>query len=293
MTDRAENSDDRRFRARKLAGEEAWDEALPPDVRLRLRWLGQAGFLVETREVRILIDPYLSDSLAEKYRGKPYPHRRMAPAPAAPEALGRIDLYFATHSHTDHLDPGTVAPIAALCPDCRFIVPAAGAGVARERGVPASRLLAADAFAAMSVGGIGVYPIPSAHEELLIDEAGHHRFLGYILSVAGVNLYHSGDCVPYPGLAENLAPFDIDIGLLPINGRDERRRAAGIPGNFTLEEAASLADASHFHGMIGHHFGMFDFNTIDPAEARAWLENRRLPGMRVAEIGLAYEIMAP
>lgn len=87
MAYRAEDSDGGRFRARKLAGGAAWDEALPPDVRLRLRWLGQAGFLIETREVRILIDPYLSDSLAEKYRGKPYPHRRMVPAPAAPEAL--------------------------------------------------------------------------------------------------------------------------------------------------------------------------------------------------------------
>jgi len=47
-----------------------------------------------------------------------------------------------------------------------------------------------------------------------------------------------------------------------------------------------------FPWLIGHHFGMFDFNTIDPAEARAWLETRRLPSARVAEIGLAYEIMA-
>jgi L-ascorbate metabolism protein UlaG (beta-lactamase superfamily) len=46
---------------------------------LRLYWLGQAGFLIDAapehapRPLRLLIDPYLSDSLAEKYRGKEFP----------------------------------------------------------------------------------------------------------------------------------------------------------------------------------------------------------------------------
>jgi hypothetical protein len=34
-----------------------------------LYWLGQAGFLVRTPRYTFLIDPYLSDSLAMKYRG--------------------------------------------------------------------------------------------------------------------------------------------------------------------------------------------------------------------------------
>lgn len=270
-----------------------WNWPLSPDVRLRLRWLGQAGFLIETKTKRILVDPYLSDSLAEKYRGKRYPHSRMIPVPADPEILGDIDLYLATHSHTDHLDPGTAGPIARLYPRCRFVVPAAGAAIARERGIPTSRLSKADAFAPLDVEGIGIYPIPSAHEELSIDGAGHHRFLGYILSVGGMTLYHSGDCAPYPGLEENLAPFGIDIGLLPVNGRDSLRREANIPGNFTLEEAVGLARSSKFRWMIGHHFGMFDFNTIDPEAARAWIENRHLSGICIAAMDTVYDFMAP
>ena len=41
-------------------------------------WLGQAGFWIETGEARVLIDPYLSDSLAQKYADPQY-----APAAAA------------------------------------------------------------------------------------------------------------------------------------------------------------------------------------------------------------------
>jgi L-ascorbate metabolism protein UlaG (beta-lactamase superfamily) len=37
-----------------------------------------------------LIDPYLSDSLAKKYRGKTFAHERMMPVPVAPEALKEI-----------------------------------------------------------------------------------------------------------------------------------------------------------------------------------------------------------
>jgi len=102
----------------------------------------------------------------------------MEPPPAAPEELGRIDLFLATHSHTDHLDPGTIALSRRIA---RTAVRRACGGrrVARERGRPALQLLAADAFAEMSVAASHL-PDSLAHEELSIDEAGHHRFLGYI-----------------------------------------------------------------------------------------------------------------
>ena len=285
-----ENTDSTIPAIRKTSADLPWDASLPDDVALRLRWLGQAGFLLETGGVRILIDPYLSDSLAEKYRGKQFPHLRLTPAPVAPEELGKIDLYLATHGHGDHLDPGTAGPIAALCPGCRFVVPAACAETAIERGIPPSRLTLADAFSPLEIAGIGIWPIPAAHEDLSIDGAGHHRFLGYILNVAGLLIYHSGDCAPYPGLKKNLEPFRVDIGLLPVNGRDETRRAANIPGNFTLDEAIDLAESSSFGCMIGHHFGMFEFNTIDAEAARAKIGNLGQPGISLAETAVVYEV---
>jgi L-ascorbate metabolism protein UlaG (beta-lactamase superfamily) len=266
----------------------AWDGPPPRDADLRLRWLGQAGFLIETISSRVLIDPYLSDSLAEKYRGKPYPHRRMMETPIAPSLLGGIDLYLATHGHTDHLDPGTLGPVAASSPDCIFVVPASCLDLALERGAPADRLVGANAFESLKFKDVAIHPLPSAHEELSTDEAGRHRFLGYVLELGGLVLYHSGDCVPYPGLSENLAPYDIDLGLLPVNGRDQGRREAGIPGNFDLGEAVGLAFSRGFGLCIGHHFGMFDFNTIDVAEANTWLASEGPPDFILAEVGAVY-----
>ena len=47
---------------------------------------------------------------------------------------------------------------------------------------------------------------------------------------------------------------------------DAQRLSEGIPGNFTLEEAIFLAQQTGVGFLIPHHFGMFSFNTCDPAE---------------------------
>ena len=54
-------------------------------------WLGQAGFWLRWGNLDILIDPYLSDSLAKKYRGTRFPHVRMMDAPVSPDLLKNID----------------------------------------------------------------------------------------------------------------------------------------------------------------------------------------------------------
>ena len=256
-------------------------------------WLGQAGFLVETSTARFVIDAYLSDSLAQKYRGTATPHIRMAPPPIDAAALRDIDFVIATHGHTDHLDPGTLAPLAAANPLCRFIVPGSCGALALERGVPPSRLIEAEAFRDISIGGIGLHPLPSAHEELAIDARGRHLALGYLIEADGLCIYHPGDCIPYPGLADNLRSYRVDLALLPVNGRDAARTAAGIIGNFSLEEAVALARDQGFGATLGHHFGLFDFNTIDEAAAAAYIAALRgSPRFALVAPGLRYSLVA-
>jgi len=258
---------------------------------LSVWWLGQAGFLVEAPGVRLIIDAYLSDTLAVKYKGKPFPHVRMMPPPVEPYALKDVDVVLATHGHTDHLDPGTLGPLAMTNPACEFVVPAAHAALAVSRGVPPERLFEASAFSTLDVAGVRVHPLPSAHEELSVDTKGEYLFLGYVLEFPSAVIYHSGDCVPYPELVSHLRRHAIDLALLPVNGRDTRRAQEGVPGNFTLEEASSLARASAVGAVIGHHFGMFDFNTIDVAVARGRLSQEgSATTFLLAEAGLRYDL---
>lgn len=232
-----------------------------------IAWLGQAGFWIETGTARVLIDPYLSDSLARKYAGQPNDHRRMMPPPVLPEHLPRPDLVLVTHAHTDHMDPDTLGPLAARFPGLPFIVPAAREEIARTRIGPNARLILADAGDVVApLPGLRIAVLPAAHEMRETDAQGRHVFLGYGIAMGGVTIYHSGDCIPFDALIEAVRALRPDIALLPVNGRDAARLSAGIPGNFTLPEAIDLARAAEARLLIPHHFGMFAFNTCDPTE---------------------------
>ena len=236
-------------------------------------WLGQAGFLIRSGNKRVVIDPYLSNSLAKKYSGTRFPHRRMAPPPVEPQNLFPVDYVFVTHGHTDHMDPESLRPIAAANPNCTFVVPSAEKAKAADRGVPEGRLASIDANDRMRLdAGLSLIAIPAAHEDLKRDAQGRHFFLGYALCVEEKPvLYHSGDCIPYAGLGDRLSGLDIDLALLPINGRDSVQLANGVPGNFSLKEAVELCDAARIPLMLGHHFGMFAENDVDLEEARSTL----------------------
>jgi L-ascorbate metabolism protein UlaG (beta-lactamase superfamily) len=238
-----------------------------PSGALGLAWLGQAGFALRLARHRWLIDPYLSDFLARKYAGTEFPHQRMMPPPVTADELRGLELVLCSHRHSDHTDPVSLPILAANNPGCRFVVPRAELGQIRQLGLDESRLVAADSGDVVRVNDRAVvHVIPSAHETLKVNELGEHHFLGFILKLAAFTLYHSGDCVVYDGLVDRLREWKIDVALLPVNGRSERLSARGIMGNMNFDEAAALCRHAGIGTMIPHHFGMFAFNTVDPAE---------------------------
>ncbi len=236
---------------------------------LVVHWLGQAGFLIQAGRRRIVVDPYLSDTLAEKYRGTVTPHERLMPAPIDVEGLGPVDLVLVTHHHGDHMDPGTLAPLARRHPTLRFVVPRASRAEALRRiAVGDGRLIPIEAGERVEVlPGVAVVAIRAAHETLERDADGHHRYLGYALVFESdgrppVTIVHSGDTIPFAGQVEEIAGLCPTLLLLPVNGRSAALAARGIPGNLTLDEAVRLTAETGALAMIAHHHGLFAFNTL-------------------------------
>jgi L-ascorbate metabolism protein UlaG (beta-lactamase superfamily) len=230
---------------------------------LRVWWLGQSGFLLRYRECRVLLDPYLSDSLTKKYAATDKPHVRMTERVIAPEQLTKIDVATSTHNHTDHLDAETLVALRGANPQMRVVIPAANEAFVRERlGAAAGDMILLDAGARADVNGIVFHGIAAAHNEIERDENGHCRYLGYVVELGPWRIYHSGDTLHYPGMQEALRRFGrIDLALLPINGNKPERRVAG---NLDGREAAQLAHDIGARLVVPCHYEMFEFNTADP-----------------------------
>ena len=110
------------------------DEALLQDIEkarndksdtLHIWWLGQSGFLVMSTGKTVLFDPYLSDSLTNKYVTTDKPHTRVTELVIDPIRLKGIDLVTSSHNHTDHLDQETLAAIFETNQNVQFIIPEA------------------------------------------------------------------------------------------------------------------------------------------------------------------------
>lgn len=237
----------------------------PPQPGIRLFWLGQAGFVLEAQEKRIIIDPYLSDSLAEKYKGTPRPHTRMMPSPVAPDGIYFVDLVACTHAHTDHMDPGTLPTLLARNPNALLLAPRAMKEQALIRsGVTEDRLVLIGAGETYELEPIKITATRAAHEALETDANGNHKFLGYVFDCGALRIWHSGDCIPYKGQEAEVAALKPDVALLPVNGRRPELSSNGVPGNFTLTEAIALTRHVGATDLVAHHYGMFDFNTETP-----------------------------
>ena len=211
-------------------------EAFLTDVRyaaserdtLHIWWLGQSGFLAQWRGEHLLFDPYLSDSLTRKYAATDKPHTRMTELVVEPERLDFIDVATSSHNHTDHLDGETLLALMQANPEMELLVPSANRRFAAERlEVDPDQLRAIDVGQSIRLGEIELHAVPAAHESLAKDDQGRYHFVGYVAKLGPWTIYHSGDTIPYDGMEEILRQWEIDVALLPINGRLPERRVAG------------------------------------------------------------------
>ena len=250
---------------------------LAPD-RLHVWWLGQSGFLICHAGECLLFDPYLSDSLTRKYAATDKPHVRMTARVVDPARLDFLRVVTASHNHTDHLDADTLKPIFAANPATQLVLAAANVRFAAERlgAEIATRSVPLTDGERQTAGPFQFEAVPAAHEQL------SPEFAGFVVTAGPFRIYHSGDTVMFPGMVERLRPLNIDLALLPINGRAPERR---VSGNLDGPEAARLAHAIGARWVVPCHYEMFEFNTASPGPfaAECALLDQRCAILRAGE----------
>jgi L-ascorbate metabolism protein UlaG (beta-lactamase superfamily) len=248
-----------------------------PTEQAALSWLGQAGFVLRAGETTALLDPFLSPWEGRRYESS-----------LAPSAAKGVDLVLCTHEHVDHFDGAAIPAIATASPGAMFVVPTPIVDMVTEVGIAPERVVGVQPGETLELGGLRITPVPAKHGVTMADAYGFGeelsggliRFLGFVVDAGEVRLYHAGDTIHYEGMETLLRDLRIDVGLLPINGRDPGREARGIVGNLTERESAWLAKEASFDLLIPMHYDMFERNRGYPAHLVESVE-RDHPGVPV------------
>ncbi|MEH7178592.1 MBL fold metallo-hydrolase [Neobacillus vireti] len=225
--------------------------------------LGQAGVLLKgTEEDGLLcIDPYLTRSIEEKNPETEF--IRAFPPVIDPGMLRDLDGVLVTHGHDDHLDLSSIKEVSRVS-DSMFGIPASLVPIVQEH-VDNKNIHSAKDGESFFIKGFKITPIPAAHTDYETDSLGNHVFLGYLIEVNGIRLFHSGDTIVTPELINKVKKFRPHVAFLPINGSDYFRTSRGIIGNMNSREAADFSAAVGVDLIVPIHYDMFPNNRENPA----------------------------
>ncbi len=228
-----------------------------------LWWLGQMGLIIKAGNTTLCIDYYAT----------PADNRLVLPPIPADEVKG-IDAFLGTHDHLDHIDHEAWKIWSKTNPDAKFLFPRKHMEAVLADGVNPQNAIGLNDGESYKIGDFEIYAIAAAHEFLDKDaETGLYPYLQYVVEANGIRIHHAGDTVRYEGMLPKLQSFgEIDVELLPINGRDAKRYRNNCIGNMTFQESADLAGELGVKTVIPGHWDMFADNSADPHEFADYLD---------------------
>jgi L-ascorbate metabolism protein UlaG (beta-lactamase superfamily) len=220
----------------------AW--GTPVSSGLRVTWFGHSTLLLESKVVRVLIDPVFGNYASPGFFAG---RRRFHPVPASIGELPPLDVVLLSHDHYDHLNSPTIRSLAKL--RVPFIT-SLGVGARLEKlGVDASLITELDWWEEHTLPG-GTMTFTAAPAQHFSGRGLRDRNItlwsSWIITTANKRVFFSADT----GLTDELAvigqrfgPFDLsmieigasnpawaDIHLGPVNAM----RAFEMLGGGTL-----------------------------------------------------------
>lgn len=238
---------------------------------MTFRHLGQLGFLLDFGGTKVGLDLFVS----------PLKGRLVPPQAKAADLLD-VAFFIGTHDHADHIDRPFWRELARLGCKAKFLVPAyVAADVVRDTGLKRTQVIGFRQDESITLGGIKVTAVASAHERLEFDRRGRSKNLGFVLETKGRRIYHSGDCCLYEGLQTTLAKFGrFDAAFLPVNGRDAWRLTHDFIGCMDEHEAVELAGELGVKVLVPGHHDMFKPNLGNVKECVAFAK-AKYPNLKV------------
>lgn len=172
---------------------------------VRLKWLGTAGFVVETKETTLLVDPFLTRPSFGRIAARMVPDD-LAIARHVPR---KVDAILCGHSHFDHVAD---APRIAKLTRAKLVGSLSTCSWGRSEGLPESQLVQVPPTGAIArFGDVEVRFVPSRHGKVAFGRVPfigevrttprgpgriwHYRMggaFGLLIKAPGVTIYHNG-----------------------------------------------------------------------------------------------------
>ena len=212
---------------------------------MKVTWLAHSGLCFENDKLTVLVDPYLSDSLAEKCERM----KRRLPVDTGALELSP-DVILITHSHPDHLD---IATLDRFLKSSDKEITVLANGTAYEKLVSlgySHNLVLLSPHSVWSESGVTFYAVKAEHSE--------RDAVGFILDDAEKTYYVSGDTLYNFDVIDDcldLVEDGVDYAFLPINGKHN---------NMNAKDAADFAYEIGAKTAVPVHYGLFD--DVDPED---------------------------
>ncbi len=215
---------------------------------MKCMWLSQAGLLLTAGDTKIMIDPYLSNSVIKL---NPANYRRTEVDPKAFDI--KPDIMIFTHNHLDHYDPETVEKFITKDTAVTVLAPTSVWNEVRSIG-GRNNYVSFNRHTVWSEKGVRIEAVKAEHS----DPAA----IGVIVSAEGKNLYITGDTLYNTEVLGDITA-EIDTVFLPING---------VGNNMNMLDAAVFAEKTGAKTVVPLHYGLFD--ELNPTDFK--VENKRI-----------------
>jgi len=181
------------------------------DFVKKIKWLGHDAFRIETDKT-VYFDPY-----------------QVASAPQA-------DLILVTHEHFDHCSPEDVTRIQG-----------GGTVIVTEKdsaGKLSGDVRVVQPGDSITVDDVTIEAVPAYN----VNKSFHPKangWLGFIVEMEGVRVYHAGDTDFIPEMKD----FKVDIALLPVSGTYVMTADEAVQAALAIKPA--LAIPMHYGAIVG------------------------------------------
>lgn len=199
---------------------------------MKITWLGQAGLLFDKDGFKIMVDPYLSDSVEEI---NPKNFRRV---PVNEELFSiKPDMLIFTHNHLDHYDPKTVDRY--INNKMTVLAPKSVWDEVRKYGGDNNYVLF-NRHTTWTENNIKFTAVKAEHSDITP--------IGIIIDDGDKKYYITGDTLYNDEIFADI-PNDIYCVFLPVNG---------VGNNMNMIDAERFCERINPEIAVPIHWGMFD-----------------------------------